>query len=426
MRYRETSFATPKDSGVAELALRQLIAPMNRSYSNFLEGDMEYFLSEEQKMICELARRIAEEKIKPVREHYDETEEFPWPIVQELAKVDLCGVYIPEEYGGTGGGVFELCLAVEELCKIDGGIALVLAATALATFPIMLFGNDEQKKKYLPDVAAGKKLAAFALTESGAGSDATAIQTTAKKEGDSYILNGTKCFITNGGEAQIYIVIAMTDKTKGSRGASAFIVEKDTHGFSFGKKEKKMGIRGSATRELIFNECKIPKDNLLGREGQGFIIALKTFDVSRPGVGAQALGIAAGALEDAINYSRERVQFGQPISSFQAIQHLLADMATEVEASRALIYATARMIDNDPKIRVTKEAAMCKLLASDVAMKVTTDAVQVYGGYGYMREYPMEKRMRDAKITQIYEGTNQVMRNEIALALIREAARAKK
>jgi len=387
---------------------------------------MEYFLSEEQKMICELARRIAEEKIKPVREHYDETEEFPWPIVQELAKVDLCGVYIPEEYGGTGGGVFELCLAVEELCKIDGGIALVLAATALATFPIMLFGNDENKKKYLPDVAAGKKLAAFALTESGAGSDATAIQTAAKKEGDSYILNGTKCFITNGGEAQIYIVIAMTDKTKGSRGASAFIVEKDTHGFSFGKKEKKMGIRGSATRELIFNECKIPKDNLLGREGQGFIIALKTFDVSRPGVAAQALGIAAGALEDAINYSRERVQFGQSISSFQAIQHLLADMATEVEASRALIYATARMIDNDPKIRVTKEAAMCKLLASDVAMKVTTDAVQVYGGYGYMREYPMEKRMRDAKITQIYEGTNQVMRNEIALALIKEAARAKK
>jgi len=387
---------------------------------------MEYFLSEEQKMICELARRIAEEKIKPVREHYDETEEFPWPIVEELAKVDLCGVYIPEEYGGTGGGVFELCLAVEELCKIDGGIALVLAATALSAFPIMLFGNDEQKKKYLPDVAAGKKLAAFALTEPSAGSDASAIQTTAKKEGDSYILNGTKCFITNGGEAQIYIVITMTDKTKGSRGASAFIVEKDTRGFSFGKKEKKMGIRGSATRELIFNECKIPKENLLGREGQGFIIALRTFDVSRPGVAAQALGIASGALDDAINYSRERVQFGQSISSFQAIQHLLADMATEVEAARALIYATARMIDKDPKVRVTKEAAMCKLLASDVAMKVTTDAVQIYGGYGYMREYPVEKRMRDAKITQIYEGTNQIMRNEIALALIKEAARKKK
>jgi len=387
---------------------------------------MDYFLTEEQEMIRELARRIAEEKIKPVREHYDETEEFPWPILGELAKADLCGVYIPEEYGGTGGGVFDLCLAVEELCKVDGGIALILAATALATFPILLFGNDEQKKKYLPDIAAGKKVAAFALTEPGAGSDASAIQTGAKREGGNYILNGTKCFITNGGEAQIYIVIAMTDKTKGSRGASAFIVEKDTPGFSFGKKEKKMGIRSSPTRELIFNDCKIPKENLLGKEGQGFIIALKTFDASRPGVAAQALGIAAGALEDAINYSRERVQFGQSISSFQAIQHLLADMATEVEAARALVYATARMIDRDPKVRVTKEAAMCKLFASDIAMKVTTDALQVYGGYGYMREYPMEKRMRDAKITQIYEGTNQIMRNEISLALIREAAKTRK
>jgi len=387
---------------------------------------MNYFLTEEQEMIRELARRIAEEKIKPVREHYDETEEFPWPILGELAKADLCGVYIPEEYGGTGGGVFDLCLAVEELCKVDGGIALILAATALATFPILLFGNDEQKKKYLPDIAAGKKVAAFALTEPGAGSDASAIQTGAKREGGNYILNGTKCFITNGGEAQIYIVIAMTDKTKGSRGASAFIVEKDTPGFSFGKKEKKMGIRSSPTRELIFNDCKIPKENLLGKEGQGFIIALKTFDASRPGVAAQALGIAAGALEDAINYSRERVQFGQSISSFQAIQHLLADMATEVEAARALVYATARMIDRDPKVRVTKEAAMCKLFASDIAMKVTTDALQVYGGYGYMREYPMEKRMRDAKITQIYEGTNQIMRNEISLALIKEAAKTRK
>ncbi len=387
---------------------------------------MDYFLTEEQMMLRELAKRIAEEKIKPVREHYDETEEFPWPIVKELAKADLCGVYIPEEYGGTGGGVLELCIAVEELCKVDGGIALVLAATALATFPILLFGNEEQKKKYLPDIAAGKKVAAFALTEPGAGSDASAIQTTARREGESYILNGTKCFITNGGEAQIYVVITMTDKTKGSRGASAFIVEKDIPGFSFGKKEKKMGIRSSPTRELIFNECKVPKENLLGKEGQGFVIALKTFDASRPGVAAQALGIACGALEDAINYSRERVQFGQSISSFQAIQHLLADMATEVEAARALIYATARMIDKDPKVRVTKEAAMCKLFASDVAMKVTTDAVQVYGGYGYMREYPMEKRMRDAKITQIYEGTNQIMRNEIALALIKEAAKTKK
>ncbi len=386
---------------------------------------MNYFLTEEQQMIKDLAKKIAEEKIKPVREHYDETEEFPWEIVKALADADLCGLYIPQEYGGYGGGVFELCLAVEELCKVDGGIALCLAATALATFPILLFGTEEQKKKFLPDIAKGKKIAAFALTEPNAGSDAAGIQTTAKKNGDCFVLNGTKCFITNGGEAENYVVIAMTDKTKGARGASAFIVEKNTPGFSFGKKEKKMGFRGSSTRELIFDYCQIPKENLLGKEGQGFIITMKTFDASRPGVAAQALGIAAGALEDAVQYSRERIQFGQPIFSFQAVQHILADMATEVEAARALIYATARTIDNDPKTRVTKYSAMCKVFASDVAMKVTTNGLQIYGGYGYMREYPMEKRMRDAKITQIYEGTNQIQRNEIALALIKEAARNK-
>jgi butyryl-CoA dehydrogenase len=295
----------------------------------------------------------------------------------------------------------------------------------LATFPLLLFGTEEQKKKFLPDIASGKKIAAFAVTEANAGSDAAGIQTTARKEGDFYILNGTKCFITNGGEAEIYVIIAMTNKGKGARGASAFIVEKDTPGFSFGKKENKMGIRASSTRELVFNECKIPKENLISREGQGFIITMKTFDASRPGVAAQALGIAAGALEDAVKYSRERIQFGRPICSFQAVQHMLADMATKVEAARALIYATARTIDNDPKARATKCSAMSKLFASDVAMEVTTNAVQVYGGYGYMREYPMEKRMRDAKITQIYEGTNQIQRDEIALALIKESARSK-
>ncbi len=386
---------------------------------------MNYFLSEEQQMIKELAKKIAEEKMKPVREKYDENGEFPWEIVEALADADLCGLYIPEEYGGFGGGVLELCLCVEELCKIDGGIALCVAATALATFPLLLFGTEEQKKKFLPDIASGKKIAAFAVTEANAGSDAAGIQTTARKEGDFYILNGTKCFITNGGEAEIYVIIAMTNKGKGARGASAFIVEKDTPGFSFGKKENKMGIRASSTRELVFNECKIPKENLISREGQGFIITMKTFDASRPGVAAQALGIAAGALEDAVKYSRERIQFGRPICSFQAVQHMLADMATKVEAARALIYATARTIDNDPKARATKCSAMSKLFASDVAMEVTTNAVQVYGGYGYMREYPMEKRMRDAKITQIYEGTNQIQRDEIALALIKESARSK-
>jgi len=384
---------------------------------------MNYFLTEEQKMMIEVAREVAERVIKPVREHYDETEEFPWPVVEELAKADLMGVYIPEEYGGTGGKIMELVLVVEELSKVDGGIALALAATALGTLPILLFGNEYQKQKYLPDIAAGKKLAAFALTEPEAGSDAGAIRTTARLEGDYYVLNGTKCFITNGGEAEVYTVIAMTDKLKGARGASAFIVEKNTPGFTFGKKEKKMGIRASSTRELIFDNCKVPKENLLGKEGQGFLIAMKTFDMSRPGVAAQALGIAEGALEDAIQYAKQRKQFGQPIISFQAIQHMLADMATEIEAAKCLLYQVARTIDADPQGRHTKISAMCKLFCSDIAMRVTIEALQIFGGYGYMREYPMEKRVRDAKITQIYEGTNQIQRNEIALALIKESTR---
>jgi len=388
---------------------------------------MDYFFNDDQKMIIELARKIAQEKVKPVREYYDETEEFPWPLVQEFAKSDLCGIYISEKYGGLGKGVFETCLAVEEIAKVDGAVALVLAATALGTIPIILFGNEEQKSKYLPDIAKGKKLVAFAVTEPNAGSDITSIQTTAKKKikdnKEYYVLNGTKCFITNAGEADIYVVIAITDKTKGARGASAFILEKGMPGFTFGKKEKKMGIRASATRELIFDNCEVPKENLLGKEGHGFIITLKAFDSSRPGVAAQALGIATGALEDALEYTRKRIQFGQPISSFQAIQHMLANMATEIEAARALLYATAKMIDSNPEGRFTKESAMCKLFCSDVAMRVTTDAVQLLGGYGYMREYPMEKRMRDAKITQIYEGTNQIQRNEIAIALIKETIR---
>jgi len=388
---------------------------------------MDYFLTEEQVMIKELCARIAREKIKPLRAYYDETGEFPWEVVKELASADLCGLYIPEEYGGLGKGVFELVLAVEELSKVDGGVALCLAGTALGAFPIILFGNEEQKKKYLPPIARGEKIAAFGLTEPQAGSDAGAIRTTAVKDGDYYILSGTKCFITNAGEADIYTVIASTNPSRGVRGLSAFVVEKGTEGFTFGKKENKLGIRASPTRELIFQGCRIPKENLLGREGQGFVIALKTLYVSRPGVAAQALGIAAGALEEAINYAKQRVQFGQTIISFQAIQHMLADMATQVEAARALVYATARSIDAHPGEveKFAKESSMAKLFASDVAMKVTVDAVQIFGGYGYMREYPVEKMMRDAKITQIYEGTNQIQRNEIALALIKEAYSAK-
>ncbi|RLD13305.1 MAG: acyl-CoA dehydrogenase [Caldiserica bacterium] len=386
---------------------------------------MEYFLTEEQQMIKDLARKIAEEKILPKRAEYDENETFPHDIVKILADSDLFGVFVPEEYGGLGYGIFELCLVIEELSKVCGGIALSYAGTALGTFPIVLFGNEEQKKKYLPPIAKGEKLAAFAVTEPEAGSDITTLNTTAKKEGDYYILNGTKQWITNGGEAEIYVVIASTDKTKGARGSTAFILEKGWDGFEFGKKEKKLGIRASATRELVFTNCKVPKENVLGREGMGFLITIKNFDTSRPGVAAQALGIAEGAYEAALEYSHQRKQFGQPISSFQAIQHMLADMATQIEAARLLIYQTAKTIDSGAK-NYSKESAMCKLFASDVAMKVTTDAIQIFGGYGYMKDYPVEKMFRDAKITQIYEGTNQIQRNVIAIELIKELARKKK
>ncbi len=392
---------------------------------------MNYFLSEEEQMIVDTARQIAQEKMKPVREKYDEEGTFPWDIVKELADAGLCGAYIPEKYGGFGNGnIMNLVLATEELCKVDGGVALCLAATALGTLPIIIAGTEEQKQKYLPKIAAGT-IAAFGLTEPSAGSDATGMKTTAVKDGDYYILNGTKCFITNAGDAEVYTVFAKTNPSRGARGISAFILEKGMEGFTFGKKENKMGIRASSTRELIFNNCKVPKENLLGKEGHGLMIAQATLDGSRPGVAAQALGIAAGALEEATKYARTRVQFGQPIASFQGIQHMLADMATKVEASRALLYSVARMIDEnnkkDPKdrVRTSKESAMAKLLASETAMQVTTDAVQIFGGYGYCKEYPVEKMMRDAKITTLYEGTSQIQKNEIALNLIKESAAKK-
>jgi alkylation response protein AidB-like acyl-CoA dehydrogenase len=385
---------------------------------------MEYFLTEEQLMIKELAAKIADEKIAPIAIEYDHEGKFPHDIVKILADSDLCGVYIPEEYGGLSGGILEMSLVVEELSRACGGISLAFAGTGLGTFPIILYGSEEQKQKYLPDIASGKKLAAFGLTEANAGSDAAGIQTTAVLDGDEYVLNGTKQWITNGGEAEIYTVIACTNRSKGARGFSAFIVEKGTPGFSFGKKEDKMGIRASCTSELVFEDCRIPKGNLISREGMGFIVAMKTLDRTRPGVAAQALGIAQGAFDAALKYSRERVQFGQTISSFQAVQHILADMAIQIEASRCLVYQTCRHIDSGAK-DISKESAMAKVLASDTAMRVTTDAVQILGGYGYMREYPVEKMMRDAKITQIYEGTNQIQRNVIALELIKELSKEK-
>jgi alkylation response protein AidB-like acyl-CoA dehydrogenase len=387
---------------------------------------MDHHLTEEQRTIRDLARTIAEEKVRPIRAKYDEESIFPWDIVQELAKVDLFRVFIPAAYDGLveeGLGITNMCLVTEELSKVCAGVALAFAGTALGAFPILLNGSEEQKKKYLPQIASGKKLAAFGLTEPMAGSDASAQRTTARKDGDEYVLNGTKVFITNGGEADIYTTVALTNPEKGARGASCFIIEKGTPGFTFGKKETKMGIHASVTRELIFDGARVPKENLLGREGMGFLVAMKTFDVSRPGVAAQALGIAEGALQETLKYAHTRHQFGQSIMNFQGLQWMLADMATQIEAAKALIFSLAARIDSGDTKDIGHLSAMCKVLASDVAMKVTTDAVQIFGGYGYMTDYPVEKMMRDAKITQIYEGTNQIQRNVIGAHLVKEAAR---
>ncbi len=377
---------------------------------------MEYFLTDLQKQIKQLARSIAEEQVLPVRAKLDETEEFPWGIIKYLGDAGLFGIFIPEEYGGTKAGCLELCLVVEELSRVCSGVALCYAATALGITPVVMFGNDAQKRKYLPDVATGKKIAGFAVTEENAGSDAGGIETTAVKVPGGYKINGTKRFITNGGEAETYVVIALTDKSKGPRGATAFILDKGMPGFTFGRKEKKMGIRASATRELIFEDCFVPAENVLAREGMGFIVTMKLFDFTRPGIAAQALGVAQGALEAAVNHAKTRIQFGHPIIAIQSVQHMLANMAMDVEAARGLVYSTARTVDSGAK-DTSMESAMAKVFASDVAMRVTTDAIQVLGGVGYMRDYPVEKMMRDAKITQIYEGTNQVLRNVIGTEL---------
>jgi len=382
---------------------------------------LEYFLNELQKTVKEMARTIAEEKILPVRAELDEKEEFPWAVMKDLADTDMFRVFIPEKYGGLGGGCLELCLVVEELSRVCPGVAVSYAGSLLGSFTILEYGSEEQKQRYLPDIASGKRLAAFAVTEAEAGSDIGNIKTTATRTEEGYVINGTKQFITNGGEADIYTVIVLTDKAKGARGASALLVEKGTPGFSFGRKEKKMGIRTSATRELVFEDCLVPTENIIGREGMGFIMTLKLFDYTRPGIAAQAVGVAQGALEAATDYAKKRIQFEHPIISFQAVQHMLANMAIDVGAARALVYAVARTIDSGAK-NISKESAMAKVFASDIAMRVTTDAVQIFGGVGYMRDYPVEKMMRDAKIMQIYEGTNQVLRNVIALELRKQKA----
>jgi butyryl-CoA dehydrogenase len=380
---------------------------------------VEYFLTEEQQMIVDTAREITNEKIIPVRAELDEKNEFPREILKDIAKADLFSIFIPEEYGGFGGGCFDITLALEQLARGCVGIATSFAASALGIYPVLIAGSEELKQKYLPSIATGEKYAAFGLTEANAGSDASGIQTTAILDGDEWVLNGTKQWITNGGEAQIYTIIALTDPQKGARGASIFVVEDGDPGFSYGKKEDKMGIRSSSTRELILKDCRIPKNRLVGRKGTGFITVMKTLDVSRPGIAALGVGLAQGALDEAVTYAKQRVQFGKPIVSFQAVQHILADMAIQLEAARALVYSAARHISNNPK-NMSKASSMCKVFATDMAMKVTTDAVQVLGGYGYMKEYPVEKMMRDAKILQIYEGTNQIQRNVVGQELNKE------
>jgi len=407
-----------------------------------------YDLTEQQKEIQDLAWQIALRDIKPVREALDEAEKFPWDVVKKMAAADLYSVYLPEAYGGMGGGLMEQVLVIEQLSRACGGIALAFAASGLGVLPILLLGSPEQRARFIPDLASGKKLAAFSITEANAGSDATATECTAKLDGEHYILNGSKTFVSNGEVAETYVVFATTNRSRGARGVTAFIVEKGTPGFGFGKKEHKMGIRANPTYQLDFTNCRVPVKNRLYKEGYGLFTAQTTFDCSRPGVAAQALGIATGALDETLAYIRQRRQFGQPISSFQAIQHMMANCATQIEMSRALLYTTAKAMDKymlpiykqaidqnaivydvlqagDGK-RWTKESAMCKLSCSDTAMFVTNECVQMCGGIGYMRDFPVEKYMRDAKITQIYEGTNQIQRNEIAAMMIKELASATK
>jgi len=375
---------------------------------------MEYFLTDEEKALKERVRKIAEEIILPVRDELDKNAEFPRTIIERMAKEGLLRIFIPKEYGGTGAKIMDMSIACEEVGRVCAGVATAYAVGALGSGPIIYFASEEQKKKYLPKIASGELYCAFGLTEAQAGSDVANIQTTARREGDYYILNGVKQFISNGSIADVYVVLASTDKARGARGISAFIVEKGMPGFDFGKHENKLGIRTSTTTELVFSDCKVPKENLMGKEGLGFIYTMRNFDRARPGVGAIGLGVAQGAYEAVLKFAAEKNLLGN-----QYIQRKIADMATEIEAARSLIYAAARSIDAGIK-NTTKPASFAKLFPSDIAMKTTLDAIEIMGPYGLLREYNVEKMLRDAKITQIYEGTNQIQRGQIALEIIRE------
>ncbi|HEY8364018.1 MAG TPA: acyl-CoA dehydrogenase [Haloplasmataceae bacterium] len=378
---------------------------------------MNFILSERHQLMQKMYREFALKEIKPLAATIDEEETFPIENVKKMAQIGMMGIPIPKSYGGSSADTLAYILAVEEISKVCATTGVILSAhTSLCCQPILDFGTEEQKQKYLVPLAKGEKLGAFGLTEPNAGTDAAMQQTTAVLQGDHYVINGSKIFITNGGYADIYIIFAMTDKTKGTKGISAFIVEKGTEGFSFGKKELKLGIRGSSTCELIFKDVKIPKENLLGKEGQGFKIAMKTLDGGRIGIAAQAVGIAQGAIDEAIAYVKQRKQFNKFISQFQNTQFQLASMQTETDAARLLTYRAANYKDH--QLNFNKEAAMAKLFASETAMNVTTKAVQLFGGYGYTREYPVERMMRDAKITEIYEGTSEVQKMVISANIL--------
>ncbi len=384
---------------------------------------MRELLSQKNLEYKDRAREVAEKAVRPVAAELDRTGEYGWSILEALKQAELTGIWIPKEYGGQDAGVLDMCLVVEELSRACGGVGVAYAVNALGSFPVILGGTDEQKRKVLPGIAAGEKLIAFGLSEKPSGSDAASLRTTAVKDGDGYVLNGHKKWNTNGAVASFFTVYALTDPERGVRGISAFVVDKDAPGFTVGKRENTLGIRTVPVNELHFEDCRIPAENLLGgREGLGFKNAMMTLDRARPGVAAQAVGLAQGAFEWAVRYTSERQQFGQSVMSFQAIQFMLADMATQIEAARQLVYTAARAIDSGAR-DVSRLAAMAKVFATDTAMKVTTDAVQLFGGYGYCKDYPIEKYMRDAKITQIYEGTNQIQRVVIGRSLIRDAAK---
>lgn len=374
---------------------------------------MNFKLNEEQELLIEAIREFTEGEIAPIAAELDEQERFPEELIPQLGEIGVMGIPVPEKYGGVGMGELEYVMAVEEISKVCASTGVTVSAhTSLCCWPILAYGTEEQKEKYLPELASGEKLGAFALTEPGAGTDAAMQTTTAVDMGGYYLLNGTKIFITNGSYADVYIVFAMTDKSRGNKGITAFILEKGMEGFSFGSKEHKMGIRGSATYELVFDDVKVPKRNLLGKVGKGFRIAMSTLDGGRIGIAAQALGIAQGAIDSASDYVKDRVQFGRSISSFQNTQFKLAEMQTRVEAARYLVYRAACRMDSGESY--TSEAAMAKLFASETARDVTCQAVQLYGGYGFIREYQIERMMRDAKITELYEGTSEVQKMVIA------------